>query len=65
MRASQFLRVWGLVGLLGKLLPLEPPEPPVQGPLPGGQAPLQDLLGQVGPPQGLRQPGLALLLGLP
>ena len=50
------------MGLLGKLLPLLGPGP-VQGPLPGGQAPLQGLLGQVGPPQGLRQEPLALRPG--
>ena len=53
-----------LVGLLETLL-LPPLPGPVQGPLPGGLASLQGLLGQVAPPQGLRQPGLALLLGLP
>ena len=64
MRASQFLRVWGLVGLLGRpLLGLLLLGPPVQGPLPGGQAPLQGLLGQVAPPQGLRQEPLALRPG--
>jgi len=52
---------WDLVGLLGRLL-----RPPVQGPLPEALAPLQDLpglLGQLEPPQGLRQEPLALRPG--
>ena len=61
------MRPWDLLGLLGRLGPLLPLGlllgPPVQGPLPGGQAPLQGLLGQVGPPQGLRQEPLALRPG--
>ena len=69
MRASQFLPPWDLVGLLGRpllgllllLLPLL--GPPVQGPLPGGLASLQGLLGQVAPLQGLRQEPLALRPG--
>ena len=63
MRASQFLLPWDLVGLLGRPPLLLLLGPPVQGPLPGGQAPLQGLLGQVAPPQGLRQGPLALRPG--
>ena len=55
------------MGLLGKLPPLlEPPELPVQGPPPGGLAPLQGLQRQVelqGRPQGLPQEPLALRPG--
>ena len=62
MRASLPLPLWDLVGLLETLL-LPPLPGPVQGPLPGGLASLQGLLGQVAPPQGLRQGPLALRPG--
>ena len=62
MRASLPLPPWDLVGLLETLL-LPPLPGPVQGPLPGGLASLQGLLGQVAPLQGLRQEPLALRPG--